>query len=182
MKRSKLFLLGLSLIFVLSGCVVRTYKVTKARGDQGLSEGNRGYLKGQAPSEEMQPERKTTRTNRVLEIELHSPIKFEKMPQAKTAEKVSLKETTQESLQGNRGYIAKREASRVTEAKTLQKYTVQKEDTLQKISLKFYGTTKKWTKIYEANQDVLKGPNKIYPGQVINIPVESLKETKENLK
>jgi nucleoid-associated protein YgaU len=59
---------------------------------------------------------------------------------------------------------------------------VQKDETLQKISHKFFGTTKKWTKIYELNKDTLKSPNKLYPGQVINIPVESLKEPKENLK
>jgi nucleoid-associated protein YgaU len=68
------------------------------------------------------------------------------------------------------------------ETVNIQKYTVQKGDTLQKISKKFYGTTKKWTKIYEANKDIIKGPNKIYPGQAINIPVEPLKEPKENLK
>jgi nucleoid-associated protein YgaU len=73
---------------------------------------------------------------------------------------------------------------------TSQKYVVGKNDTLQKISKKFYGTTKKWTKIYEANKDVLKGPDKVYPGQTLNIPdaaetkptAETLSEPKENLK
>ena len=49
-------------------------------------------------------------------------------------------------------------------------YTVEKGDTLQKISDKFYGTTRKWTEIYEANKDALKHPSRIYPGQVITIP------------
>jgi nucleoid-associated protein YgaU len=57
-----------------------------------------------------------------------------------------------------------------------------KGDTLQKISKKFYGKTNKWNRIYEANKDKLKSPNKIYPGQVIDIPVESLKKLQENLK
>jgi nucleoid-associated protein YgaU len=67
----------------------------------------------------------------------------------------------------------------------MEKYKVQKGDTLQKISQKFYGTTKKWQKIYEANKDTLKGPDKLYPGRTINIPVDSagkLKEPSENLK
>src|SRR5512139_2133187 len=34
--------------------------------------------------------------------------------------------------------------------KSGQNYTVKKGDTLQEISQKFYGTTKKWRKIYEA--------------------------------
>ncbi|MEI6631878.1 MAG: LysM peptidoglycan-binding domain-containing protein, partial [bacterium] len=79
-----------------------------------------------------------------------------------------------------------------------EKYTVGKNDTLQKISKEFYGTTKKWLKIYEANKALLKGPDKIYPGQVLSIPIDSrtsarvnpkaakkaeaLEETEDNLK
>ena len=51
-----------------------------------------------------------------------------------------------------------------------QTYEVQKDDTLQKISNKFYGTTTKWPEIFEANKEVLSDPSKIYPGQVIVIP------------
>ncbi|MBI3322737.1 MAG: LysM peptidoglycan-binding domain-containing protein [Candidatus Omnitrophica bacterium] len=49
-------------------------------------------------------------------------------------------------------------------------YTVQKGDTLQKIASKFYGTSKPWRKIYEANQASLKSPDSIYPGQKLVIP------------
>jgi nucleoid-associated protein YgaU len=65
---------------------------------------------------------------------------------------------------------------------TMVRYTVSKEDTLQKISLKFYGTTKKWGKIYNANKETLKAADRIYPGQTLNIPIEKLKEPQENLK
>ncbi|MFC1514440.1 LysM peptidoglycan-binding domain-containing protein [Candidatus Omnitrophota bacterium] len=51
-------------------------------------------------------------------------------------------------------------------------YTVQKDDTLQKISYKFFNTTKRWTEIFEANKDILSAPDKIYPGQVLKVPVE----------
>ena len=54
--------------------------------------------------------------------------------------------------------------------KTYTEYTVQKNDTLQKISQKFYGTTKKWQMLYNENKDVLKGPDKVYPGLVIKVP------------
>ncbi len=57
-----------------------------------------------------------------------------------------------------------------------QSYTVQKGDTLQKISQKFYGTTRKWNKIYEVNQDILKSPNKLFPGQELAIPKVSVKQ------
>ncbi|UCD16150.1 MAG: LysM peptidoglycan-binding domain-containing protein [Candidatus Omnitrophota bacterium] len=52
-----------------------------------------------------------------------------------------------------------------------QWYTVEKSDTLQKISYKFYDTTKKWFIIFEQNKDTLSSPDKIYPGAKIKIPV-----------
>ena len=188
MKRKELFhLLGLSFVFILSGCVVRTYPVTKDRIDQDLNMGNRGYLKGQVPAG-LGKERKATRTTQVVEVELHSPIKFERTPGHKAVEEMPLAKTEDQELWGNRGYISQSETPEIQEpvqGPRMEKYTVQKQDTLQKISKKFYGTTKKWNKIYEANTDTLKGPNKIYPGRVINIPIDSAKklmEPSENLK
>lgn len=165
-------LIAFVLCFVLSGCIVRTYESTRDRVDQEIS-GNRGYLKGSAPSSMETPERKTTRTTRVVEIELHPPLKFEKVKKG-TAEQIAdpSSEKTEDSIYGNRGYITQSISPEIEEssAPSIEKYTVQKGDTLQKISQKFFGTTKKWHKIYEANKDSMKGPNKIYPGQVINIP------------
>lgn len=52
-------------------------------------------------------------------------------------------------------------------------YTVKKGDTLQEISKKFYGTTTKWRKIYEANQKTIKGgPEKLMPGMKLTIPAK----------
>jgi len=179
--KSKFYILGLSLIFILSGCVVRTYKVTKEREDQDLTQGNRGYISGEIPmmGEAPEPERETARTTRVIEVEFHSPIRFEKMPKA---EETLAAKSEEKTVEGNQGFIMKSESPEIAQPIAMEKYTVQKDDTLQKISRKFFGTTKKWTKIYELNKDALKSPNKLYPGQVINIPVESLKEPKENLK
>jgi len=58
----------------------------------------------------------------------------------------------------------------VVEQVTYKTYKVKKGDTLQKISRKFYGTTKRWKKIFDFNDDILKSPNKIYPGQKLKIP------------
>ncbi len=177
MKKQDLFLClaGLSFAFVLSGCVVRTYPLTKDRVDQDLT-GNRGFIQGQAPAGE-EKERKTTRITQVVEIELRSPLKFEKMPKPKVEETPMVK--SEEQVEGNKGYIASSISPEIAEPGTIEKYTVQKKDTLQKISQKFYGTSKLWKWIYDANKDVLKGPNKIYPGQVINVP---LQKAKKNLK
>ena len=48
-------------------------------------------------------------------------------------------------------------------------YTVQSGDSLSKIGSK-YGVS--WQKIYEANRDKLDDPDKIHPGQELNIPQE----------
>jgi len=49
-------------------------------------------------------------------------------------------------------------------------YKVEKDDTLQKISKKLYGSFNQWTKIYDANKDVIKDPNFLKPGVLLKIP------------
>ncbi len=49
-------------------------------------------------------------------------------------------------------------------------YVIQKGDTLSKISQKFYGTTKKWKMIYEANRDRINNINNLKVGAQIVIP------------
>ena len=49
-------------------------------------------------------------------------------------------------------------------------YTVVKGDCLWNLAKKFYGTGSKWKVIYEANQDIIKNPNRIYIGQKLVIP------------
>jgi nucleoid-associated protein YgaU len=49
-------------------------------------------------------------------------------------------------------------------------YTVQAGDTLSKISKQFYGNANDYMKIFNANKDKLKDPDKIQPGQQLNIP------------
>ncbi|MDP2941497.1 MAG: LysM peptidoglycan-binding domain-containing protein [Candidatus Omnitrophota bacterium] len=184
MNNKQLLLTGtVSLAMLVSGCIVRTYPLTKDRIDQDLSAGNRGYLKGSGSIEEAK-ERKATRTTQVIEVELRAPIKFERMPQPKAAPALPVDTEAVPSAEGNRGYLTRTEGAEMA-APVFESYTVQKNDTLQKISRKFYGTTKKWNKIYQANTDVLKAANKVYPGQTLKIPSEpkeALKEPKENLK
>jgi nucleoid-associated protein YgaU len=49
-------------------------------------------------------------------------------------------------------------------------YTVVKGDNLSKIAKHFYGDANQWKRIFEANRDVLKDPDKILPGQKLQIP------------
>ena len=49
-------------------------------------------------------------------------------------------------------------------------YTVKAGDTLSAISKQFYGNGNDYMKIFNANKDKLKDPDKIQPGQTLNIP------------
>jgi nucleoid-associated protein YgaU len=170
---NKIQLLTLASIFALSGCVARTYEATRDRIDQNLSEGNRGYIMGSHPGTEKP--RDPDRTIRVFEFEFGKPYKA-KGTSPSTA-------ITTEAAAASDEYNQMADATEPSG--NFQKYTVGKNDTLQKISQKFYGTTKRWTKIFEANKESLKSPDRVYPGQVLNIPEEGIKtaETpKENLK
>ncbi len=51
-------------------------------------------------------------------------------------------------------------------------YEIQKGDSLWKIADKFYGDGNKYKKIFEDNREVIKDPDKIFPGQKIRIPME----------
>jgi nucleoid-associated protein YgaU len=51
-----------------------------------------------------------------------------------------------------------------------QTYVVEKGDSLSKIAKAHYGRAEDWPKIYEANKDIIKNPDLIYPGQKLKIP------------
>ncbi len=52
-----------------------------------------------------------------------------------------------------------------------QTYTVGKGDTLSGIAKQHYGKAGAWRDIFEANRDVIDNPDRIFPGQVIKLPV-----------
>lgn len=60
-----------------------------------------------------------------------------------------------------------RDASTAPAANT---YTVQTGDTLWALAAKYYGSGAEYSKIYDANIDIISNPNLIYPGQVLIIP------------
>ena len=53
-----------------------------------------------------------------------------------------------------------------------QTYVVVSGDSLSKIAKHFYGDANKYPKIFEANREVIKDANLIFPGQKIRIPKE----------
>jgi nucleoid-associated protein YgaU len=49
-------------------------------------------------------------------------------------------------------------------------YVVVKGDSLSKIAKQQYGEASQWRRIYEANRDLIKDPDLIFPGQELRIP------------
>ena len=50
-------------------------------------------------------------------------------------------------------------------------YVIQKGDSLSAIAKRYYGNAKDYPRIFEANREVIKNPDLIYPGQKIRIPL-----------
>ena len=56
--------------------------------------------------------------------------------------------------------------------KKVEYYLIKKGDTLSAIAKQFYGKANDYPKIFEANREVIKDPNLIFPGQKIRIPLD----------
>ena len=50
-------------------------------------------------------------------------------------------------------------------------YIIKKGDTLSAIAKQFYGKANEYPKIFEANREVIKDTNLIFPGQKIRVPL-----------
>lgn len=151
-------------IVALAGCAVNTKLIERERVDQEISSmDNQGYLFGTPPPA---ASRKATREYFELQVELPPPIEKEsRVPKEEVEEmEVAPIYTAPEISELEEVFVPE------VEKEEYVTYKVQKGDTLQKISQKFYGTSKKWRKIFLANKDKLKNPDKIRAGQTLKIP------------
>lgn len=79
-------------------------------------------------------------------------------------------------MAGNVAGVARVEAAQVeAPAQTAQVdfYEIQKGDTLSAIAKRFYGDANAYPRVFEANREVIKDPDLIYPGQKIRIPLDA---------
>ena len=63
-----------------------------------------------------------------------------------------------------------------TPTANVEYYEIKSGDTLWAVSSKFLGSGARYTEIFEANREVIKDPDKIYPGQKIRIPLDEKAE------
>ena len=64
------------------------------------------------------------------------------------------------------------EVSAPEQTSEVQFYEIQKGDSLWKIAQNFYGNGNDYPKIFDANKEVIKDPDLIFPGQKIRIPMD----------
>lgn len=189
----KSFWVGLSILSmaVVSGCAskavsvkdvtVKGYIQDRQRVDQDVN-GNAGYLQGNAPAPE---ETKKTRKVYVVEVTKNPKIDTAKPTTPAPAAQNNVMEESRQQTQKVQTQPARinvpdlkdqvkvQEPTALTESVQsgeIKEYVVEKDDTLQKISKKFYDSYSKWPQIYEANKDVIKDPNRLSPGIKIIIP------------
>ncbi len=73
-------------------------------------------------------------------------------------------------IAGNVEGVSTVEVAGVRDDSEAHYYTIVKGDSLSKIAKKIYGDPMKYKIIFEANREVIKDPDLIYPGQKIRIP------------
>ncbi len=181
------------LIMGLSGCSatkdvkLRNYVQDKKRVDQDLG----GALGNWESSPEVRDDedRKETRRVYVLEVSKEaltdvnvteieieetmrssSPEKLQNRVQKKKITRTTMPKLNIPSFDDDYDVTDENEVSH--KFSKFIDYTVEKNDTLQKISKKFYDSYAKWHKIYDVNKTAIKNPDNIKPGIVIKIPVE----------
>ena len=176
------------------GITTKAYIADKDRVDQNM-EGNFGYLAG-TPKPEDRSKLKKTRKIYVMEFIKEPPEDAEVTttttetsvaPSKENKSQASREEARAEEPQGRTvelpnfdeersvshesataaGKTVEEPAASTGEAK---EYVIEKDDTLQKISKKFYNSYSKWPKIFEANKNVISNPNRLKPGVKIQIP------------
>ncbi len=69
------------------------------------------------------------------------------------------------------GDVAAAQMQAPAQTAKVEYYVIQSGDTLSKIAKEFLGDAMAYPKIFEANREVIKDANLIYPGQKIRIPL-----------
>ena len=151
--------LGILVLTLMSGCRTATRVTTVPRVDLEMEgTGNRGYLIGTPPPA---GELKTTREMIETDVEIPS---FYKPKRGKTG--VGLDEIAPPERDVD-------EAGAVSVAAGhYDTYVVQKGDSLWSIAAKpdIYGRATHWRRIFDANRDLLKSPDRLRAGMTLKIP------------
>lgn len=78
-------------------------------------------------------------------------------------------------MAGNVSGVAEVNAEALESPEAVEKveyYVIEKGDTLSAIAKRYYGEASDYPRIFEANREVIKDPDLIFPGQKIRIPMD----------
>ncbi len=185
---SRFLCLMMVLVFA-AGCGIKaqTYVMTKDRVGIEKGNGNAGYLTGTPqyiepvkktrkiyvleltkaiPEKEVKKIEQEVRTTTQTNVETSVPAFREETSVKHGSNKIVIPPIDDEKSAAKEITVGKNSVG-PTEATS---YTVQKDDTLQKIAKKYYGTYSAWLKIYNANKEKIKNPNVVRPGIVLTLP------------
>ena len=100
------------------------------------------------------------------------PPRTEPTPAAAVAKPVAPEEKAKPAVKQVPTASDKAQASAPVVKPGAQEYTVKAGDTLSHLALRFYGSSYKWDKIYQANARTLKNPDYLYIRQQLLIPAD----------
>jgi nucleoid-associated protein YgaU len=187
MSRDALMVAGLAGALALSGCRAPTRMATRVtevpRVDLALEGGNRGYLVGTAPAAEAQ---KTTRQIVHTDVEVPSfyrpkhgaapPAPAEEPAEEAAAPDIAPPEVETEPEQqwskGPEPAVEEPEERAAPSAQPSEVYLVKRGDSLWSIAAKpeVYGKATMWRKLFDANRDLLKSPDRLRAGMKLKVP------------
>ena len=153
----RLIVLVLGVLFI-SGCLMRTYTVYRPRKYTEVT-GNQGCLMGTCKQESRQTRLREVRPMTIFEFEMGARSSRRQAKAAPAEVPQMLQQPVDlgdidEEISKEEVLCPEDEAGDQEQAYST--YKILKGDTLQKISKKFYGTTRKWQIIYEFNKKVIK--------------------------
>ena len=163
MRWGRIMGFGLIGMAFVSGCRTATHVADVPRVDLSLEGGNRGYLIGTAP-----PAGSQHMTREMVQTDLEIPSLFKLQPGQKS-KKILTEIAPPEVDLSEPGGVGTPPAPG-----TYDTYTVKQNESLWSIAAKkeIYGKATRWRRIYDANRDMLKSPDKVRAGMILKIPRE----------
>ena len=159
MRRMAQASLGVIGVMMVAGCRTATRVTDVPRVDLELSGGNRGYLVGTPPEA---GNLKTTRQMVETDVEVPSWYKPTHVRKPVGIEELGPSQAQIDAIVGAPSGTAK----------MFDVYVVQKGDSLWTIAAKpeIYGKATRWRRIFDANRDILKSPERVRAGMTLKIP------------
>ena len=159
MHRVMRMVFGTVTVLLAGGCRTATRVTEVPRVDLSLEGGNRGYLVG-TPSEAAAL--KTTRQMVETDVEIPSFYRPKRGGAPVSLEEMAPPET--EAVGG----------TAEAPPRVFDVYVVQKGDSLWSIAKRpeIYGKATRWRRIFDANRDQLKSPDRLHAGMTLKIPRE----------